>query len=57
MKKIKIFLASSIVEFARDRDELELFIRNVSDRFEENYDTKIIPLRCENVDTNMTVEG
>lgn len=57
MKKIKIFLASSIVEFARERDELELFIRNVSDRFEENYDTKIIPLRCENVDNCMTIEG
>lgn len=57
MKKIKIFLASSIVEFARERDELELFIRNVSDRFEENYDTKIIPLRCENVDTCMSLNG
>ena len=57
MKKIKIFLASSIVEFARERDELELFIRNVSDKFEDNYDTKIIPLRCENVDTCMTVDG
>ncbi|MCM1194890.1 MAG: tetratricopeptide repeat protein [Firmicutes bacterium] len=57
MKKIKIFLASSIVEFARERDELELFIRNVSDRFEDSYDTKIIPLRCENVDTRMALEG
>ena len=57
MKKIKIFLASSIVEFARERDELELFIRNVSDKFEDNYDTKIIPLRCENVDTCMTLDG
>ena len=57
MKKIKIFLASSIVEFARERDELELFIRNVSDRFEENYDTKIIPLRCENVDNNVSALG
>ena len=57
MKKIKIFLASSIVEFARERDELELFIRNVSDHFEDNYDTKIIPLRCENVDNCVTVDG
>ena len=57
MKKIKIFLASSIVEFARERDELELFIRNVSDRFEDSYDTKIIPLRCENVDNCVTAEG
>ena len=57
MKKIKIFLASSIVELARERDELELFIRNVSDKFEDNYDTKIIPLRCENVDTCMTLDG
>lgn len=57
MKKIKIFLASSIVEFARERDELDLFIRQVSDHFEDNYDTKIIPLRCENVDTCMTING
>ena len=48
MKKIKIFLASSITEFAEERNALELFIRNVSDEFEEKYDTKI------NVRTAMT---
>ena len=53
MKKIKIFLASSITEFAEERNALELFIRNVSDEFEEKYDTKIIPLRCENIDPCM----
>ena len=45
------------MEFARERDELELFIRNVSDHFEDNYDTKIIPLRCENVDNCVSAEG
>ena len=54
MKKIKIFLASSITEFAEERNALELFIRNVSDEFEEKYDTKIIPLRCENIDPCMS---
>lgn len=50
MKKIYIFLASSITEFSRERDQIELFIRNISDRFEDNYNIKIVPLRCENVD-------
>ncbi|MDE6273918.1 MAG: hypothetical protein K2L87_02595, partial [Clostridiales bacterium] len=54
-KKIRIFLGSSIVEFARERDELDLFIRTVSDKFEEKYDTKIVPLRCETVDGSMTL--
>ena len=51
MKKIiKIFLASSIVEFANERMAIENFIRNISDNFEENYDVKIQPLLCENFD-------
>lgn len=41
MKKIKIFLGSSIVEFEKERNELELFIRNLSDKFEDNYNIKI----------------
>ena len=49
-RKISIFLASSIEEFKEERDALELFIRNISDRFEERYNVKIMPLRCENVD-------
>lgn len=51
--KICIFLASSITELPKERDELELFIRRVSDLFEDRYDTKILPLRCENVDPAM----
>ena len=47
---IKIFLASSIVEFANERMAIENFIRNISDKFEENYDVKIQPLLCENFD-------
>ena len=49
-KIIKIFLGSSIVEFANERMAIENFIRNISDKFEENYDIKIQPLLCENLD-------
>ena len=41
MKKIKIFLGSSIIEFEKERNVLELFIRNVSDEFEEKYNIKL----------------
>lgn len=50
MKKITIFLASSIVEFAHERMMIENFIRNISDKFEEHYNIKIQPLLCENFD-------
>ena len=51
MKKIiRVFLASSIVEFVNERMAIENFIRNVSDKFEEHYDVKIQPLLCENFD-------
>lgn len=49
-KVIRIFLASSIVEFAIERMAIENFIRKISDDFEENYDVKIQPLLCENFD-------
>lgn len=49
-KVIKIFLGSSIVEFKYERMDIENFIRNVSDKFEENYDIKIQPLLCKNLD-------
>ncbi len=52
---IKIFLASSIVEFATERMAIENFIRNISDRFEELYDVKLQPLLCENFDDAYTV--
>ena len=55
MKKvIKIFLASSITEFATERNELEVFIRNMSDIYEEQYDIKIKPIRCEQIDPYLT---
>lgn len=57
MKKIKIFLGSSITEFKDERNELELFIRNLSDKFEDNYNIKILPLRCENIDNCLKAEG
>ncbi len=54
MKKINIFLASSIVEFSSERMAVENFIRNVSDKFEERYNVKIQPLLCENFDDAYT---
>lgn len=57
MKKIKIFSGSSITEFEKERNELELFIRNLSDRFEDKYNIKIVPLRCEYMDNYVRAEG
>lgn len=57
MKKIKIFLGSSITEFEKERNDLELFIRNVSDEFEEKYNIKLVPLRCENLDNYVRNDG
>ncbi len=54
MRKINIFLASSIVEFASERMEIENFIRNRSDEFEESYNIKLQPLLCENFDDAYT---
>ena len=56
MKKIKIFLASSLREFEREREQIENFIRNVSDNFEDKYNIKILPVLCENIDPAYTVE-
>ena len=56
MKTIQIFLASSIKEFEREREQLELFIRNVSDHFEAKYKIKIRIVLCENIDPSYTAE-
>ena len=56
MKKIKIFLASSLLEFEKERMLIENFIRNVSDGFEEKYGIKLQPLLCENFDDSLTEE-
>ncbi len=52
-KQINIFLASSLVEFKNERSELVLFIRDLSDKFEENYNIKIKPIYCESIDPCM----
>ncbi|MCR5112561.1 MAG: hypothetical protein K6A63_01340 [Acholeplasmatales bacterium] len=57
MKKIKIFVGSSIVEFENERKDLELFIRRISDYFEDEYEIKLVPYFCENVDEAMATEG
>lgn len=58
MKKIKIFLGSSIIEFEKERMLLENFIYRTSrDIFEENYNIKIEPLLCENMDNYVHADG
>lgn len=58
MKIIKIFLASSIVEFKNERKDLDIFIRSqISDEFEEKYNIKIRPILCENIDPCMSKDG
>ena len=46
-KKIKIFIGSSITEFEGERKDLELFIRRISDDFEDNYDIKVYVENCQ----------
>ena len=50
MRKINIFLASSIDEFKEDRNELQCFIDDVAENFRDKYDTDIRVQRCEKVD-------
>ena len=52
-KQINIFLASSIVEFKDERSELVIFIRELSDKFEDLYNVKIKPVYCEDIDPCM----
>lgn len=56
MKEIKIFLASSITELKAERNEMDVFIRRLSDIFEEEYNIKLCPVRCENIDPKYTRE-
>lgn len=56
MKTIHVFLASSIREFEREREQLELFLRNISDHFEARYQVRIRPVLCENIDPAFTTE-
>ena len=53
-KTIKIFLASSITEFEKERNELEVFIRRISDIYEDNYDISLNPISCEAIDPYIT---
>ena len=53
-KTIKIFLASSITEFEKERNDLEVFIRRISDMYEEMYDISLRPIRCEAIDPYIT---
>lgn len=52
-KQINIFLASSLVEFKNERSELVLFINELSNLFEKNYNIKIKPIYCESIDPCM----
>ena len=50
MRKIYIFLASSIKDCREERLEIDNFIRTVSDTFEDRYEVKLQPLLCEYFD-------
>ncbi|MCD8373036.1 MAG: hypothetical protein LUD27_07045, partial [Clostridia bacterium] len=56
-KIIHIFLGSSIVEFEMERLQLTEFIRDLSDKVEDDFDIKIQPINFENVDTNVPRSG
>ena len=55
MRKIKIFIGSSIVEFKNERQELENFIHNLSNDFIDKYEIMIIPFTCEAADNAMAI--
>ena len=55
MRKIKIFIGSSIVEFKNERQDLENFIHNLSNDFIDKYEIMIIPFTCEATDNAMAI--
>lgn len=56
MRKINIFLASSIAELRSERNEIDVFLRKFSDELEDKYDIILHPVRCENIDPAYTLE-
>lgn len=56
MKKIKIFLASSITELETDRDKLQAFVDQLNDIYFD-YGIRISLFRCENGNKAITAEG
>ena len=50
MKTIRIFLASSITQFEKERYELVTFIDQLGRKFREAYSVDIEPFICENYD-------
>ena len=56
MKKISIFIGSSIEQFREERMDLENFIHRLSNIFIDRYQVQLVPNVCEAQDTVM-VEG
>ena len=56
MKKIKIFLASSITELETDRDKLQAFVDRLNE-FYFDYGIRISLFRCEDGDKAISAEG
>ncbi len=56
MRKINIFLASSIIELSAERNEIDVFLRKFSDWLEDEYCVTLHPVRCENIDPAYTLE-
>ncbi|MBQ2759944.1 MAG: tetratricopeptide repeat protein, partial [Clostridia bacterium] len=49
-KDINIFIGSSIVEFEREREQIENFIFSIGQKFRQSYGISVEPLCCENFD-------
>lgn len=56
MQIINIFLASSITELRTERNEIDVFLRKLSDWLEEEHGITLHPVRCENIDPKYTIE-
>ncbi len=58
MREIKIFLASSIVEFETERKELLDFVRKkLGDKMREKKNISLEVIKCENLDNKIVVSG
>ena len=57
MKTIRIFLASSITQFEKERYELVSFIEHMGRIFRKAYDVDVEPFICEDFDHYVTPDG
>lgn len=56
MKDIKIFLASSIVDFEKERQEIHAFIQDIENMLQTTGNIFISLIKCENMDNRVEAE-